>query len=500
MKTKIKIFSLFTWIGAFEYALSLLSNLIDYTIIWYSEIDKFAIETYKKHFPWVKNYGDITKIDTTQIDDIDVLMWWPPCQDYSLNGKREWIDWERWSLFFDYLRILKSKNPKFFIFENVKWLLSSNNGKDFEKVKDELDKAWYNIQYKVLNSKNFWLPQNRERVFIFGMRKDLWEFNFEIPSWNWKTSIIKDILDENFDVKYYRSEKRIKGLYKSKFMSERWEHRDKICHCLMAHWTRKWIIENRDVDFINKFNRRELNENELNGIRVRQLSPQEYEKIQGFPSWYTSWVSDSQRYKQIWNSISINVLEELLSSFFEYIESNENTINKKRIPNTKKVFDSSRVTSTNDKVLEALYVINKHTKELRDQKFELIDLIYGENRMKYSNSLDYYDLYDIHVDIRCLKNEIKQIYDIKSKTIEKLYKKWVLKLEWHHTFDDWYARDYYTSWTFSFHDNTNFSNTNLGHISWTISKEKELSTMRYNEALEILNEFLETQKLEKIIS
>lgn len=341
--SNIKLLSLFTWIGAFEYALILLKHIIDVKIVWYSEIDKFAIQTYKKNFPRVKNYWDIRKIDTSLVPQYDILVWWSPCQDFSINGKRKWVEWDRWSLLFEYLRILKDTKPKYFIFENVKGLLNQNKGKDFELLKKEFDHAWYNIVYQVLNSKNFWLPQNRERVFIIGMRKDLGEFNFKIPTSNGKTSLLKDILDDDFEPKYYRCEERIKGLYNSKFQSERWEHIDKICHCLMASWTKKWIVENRDVDFINRFNKRQLDIKELDWIKVRQLTPMEYEKIQGFPTWYTSWISDSQRYKQLWNSISINVLESIFKEFFLFLNQKEEkmkSLNKNRAPNTKKVLNS----------------------------------------------------------------------------------------------------------------------------------------------------------------
>lgn len=322
----LKVLSLFSWIWAFEVVFNLLKELlnIDIEIIWYSEIDKNAIKTYEKNFPWIPNLWDIRKIDTSKLEDFDILVWWSPCQDFSISWNRKWLKWERWSLFFEFLRILKDKKPKFFIFENVKWLLSQNKWKDFETILNELENAWYIVKYKVLNSKDFWLPQNRERVFIIWQRKDLWEFNYELPITNWsKDVLLKDVIDNEFDEKYIKDIEIIKKLYSWKRDDQRCEHEDKICHCLMNSWTWKWIVLNKDKEFVRKFNARKLNLEELNDVKARQLSPEEYERIQWFSTWFTSWVSESKRYSLIWNSISINVIYEICKSLFIYIKDDK---------------------------------------------------------------------------------------------------------------------------------------------------------------------------------
>lgn len=322
----LKVLSLFSWIGSFEFVFNLLKDLlnIDIEVIWYSEIDKNAIKTYEKNFPWVPNLWDVKKINTSKLKDFDILVWWSPCQDFSISWKRKWLKWERWSLFFEFLRILKDKKPKFFIFENVKWLVSQNKWKDFNTILNELKSAWYIVKYKVVNAKSFWLPQNRERVFIIWQRKDLWKFNYELPITNWSNDILlKDVIDNEFDEKYTKSVEKVKKLYSWKRDDQRCEHEDKICHCLMNSWTWKWIVLNKDKEFVRRFNARKLNIEELNDVKARQLTPEEYERIQWFSTWFTSWVSNPQRYSLIWNSIAINVLYEICKSLFIYIKDNK---------------------------------------------------------------------------------------------------------------------------------------------------------------------------------
>jgi len=142
------------------------------TCIGYSEIDKYACQVYKKHFPKHKQYGDITKIIAKDLPDFDLLVGGFPCPSFSIAGKRQGLDDTRGQLVFDIVRILRCKKPKMFLLENVKGLISHDNGKTMETICEELCKCDYAIDFEVLNSKNFGVPQNRERVFIVGKRLD----------------------------------------------------------------------------------------------------------------------------------------------------------------------------------------------------------------------------------------------------------------------------------------------------------------------------------------
>src|SRR5574343_623647 len=136
--------------------------------IGFSEIDKYAIQTYQKHFPEHKNYGDITKINEQGLPDFDILVGGFPCQSFSIAGKRKGFEDTRGTRFFELARILRAKQPRLFVFENVKGLLSHDNGQTFSTIIATLNELGYDIQWQVLNSKNHGVPQNRERVFIIG--------------------------------------------------------------------------------------------------------------------------------------------------------------------------------------------------------------------------------------------------------------------------------------------------------------------------------------------
>jgi DNA (cytosine-5)-methyltransferase 1 len=136
--------------------------------VGYSEIDKYATAIYQKHFPEHKNYGDITKIVAEELPDFDLLVGGFPCQAFSIAGKRGGFEDTRGTMFFELARILRAKQPRLFVFENVKGLLSHDGGKSFATIIQTLDELGYDLQWQVLNSKNHGVPQNRERVFIIG--------------------------------------------------------------------------------------------------------------------------------------------------------------------------------------------------------------------------------------------------------------------------------------------------------------------------------------------
>lgn len=137
--------------------------------VGYSEIDKYAIQTYRCQFPEHKNWGDATKINTDELPDFDVLVGGFPCQAFSVAGKRAGFDDTRGTLFFEIARIAKAKKPKIILLENVKGLLNHNKGETFRVIIQTLWELGYtDLQWYVFNSKYFRVPQNRERVFIIG--------------------------------------------------------------------------------------------------------------------------------------------------------------------------------------------------------------------------------------------------------------------------------------------------------------------------------------------
>ena len=165
----MKYFSMFSGIGGFDLAL----NRQGHKCVGYSEIDKYAIQVYKKKFGTkVKNYGDATKINEKELPDFNLLVGGVPCQSWSLAGKRKGFEDVRGTMWFETFRIAKEKRPKYLLLENVKGILSHDKGKSFERLLEMICEIGYVVDFTILNSKYFGVPQNRERVFILAIRKE----------------------------------------------------------------------------------------------------------------------------------------------------------------------------------------------------------------------------------------------------------------------------------------------------------------------------------------
>lgn len=232
-----------------------------FTCVGYSEIDKYAIQIYEKHFNH-KNFGDIRKIKPRSLPDFDLLIGGFPCQSFSVAGKRKGFKDTRGTLFFEIARIIASKKPKLLLLENVKGLLSHDDGHTFGTILSSLDELGYDVQWEVLNSKNFGVPQNRERVFIVGhLRKESRPEIF---------SLRKD--DTGNSKQHVPKSQTTRGVRNMSDLKSRWRH----------------------------------------SMRIRKLTPKECERLQGFPDGWTEGVSDTQRYKTLGNAVTVNVVAEIV--------------------------------------------------------------------------------------------------------------------------------------------------------------------------------------------
>lgn len=222
----MKVLSLFSGIGAFEKALDNLG--IDYELVGFSEIDKYAVKSYCAihNVDESMNLGDITKIDEKTLPkDIDLLTYGFPCQDISLAGKQKGLfnadgTQTRSGLFFEALRIIEETKPKVAIAENVKNLTSKKFKLQFEIVLKMLEAAGYNNYWQVLNAKDYGIPQNRERVFIVSIRKDIDTGFFQFPEGFPLELRLKDMLGSKVDEKYYLPDEKVKGLLLNKTVGE----------------------------------------------------------------------------------------------------------------------------------------------------------------------------------------------------------------------------------------------------------------------------------------
>lgn len=210
----MKILSLFSGIGAFEKALERLN--INYELVNYCEIDKYASKSYAAihNVSEDKNLGDITKVDTSKLPkDIDLISHGSPCQDFSLAGLQaggEKGSGTRSSLLYETVRIVADTKPKVVLWENVKNVLSKKHKHVFDNYIYEMDLLGYSSYYQVLNAKDFGVPQNRERVFIVSIRKDLDTGTFEFPKPFELKLRLKDMLEPEVDEKYFLSDAMIK--------------------------------------------------------------------------------------------------------------------------------------------------------------------------------------------------------------------------------------------------------------------------------------------------
>ena len=237
--------------------------------IGYSEIDRYATKIYEAHYPDHKPYGDITAIVTSQLPDFDLLVGGFPCQSFSIAGKRGGFNDTRGTLFFEIARILRDKRPRYLVLENVKGLLSHDSGKTFSTILGVLTDIGYDCQWQVLNSKNFGVPQNRERVFIVG------HFG-GIP------------------------ERKVFPIGQDGEISS--ERQRQISPTI----TQRYHKQGQSDPYI-------FNEGTPS---IRRLTPLECERLMAYPDGWTEGLSDTQRYKCLGNGVVSNVVEEVVKRLY----------------------------------------------------------------------------------------------------------------------------------------------------------------------------------------
>lgn len=358
----MKYLSLFSGIGAFEKALEKLD--IDYELVGFSEIDKFAIRSYCAihNIDESLNLGDIKTINCyDKLIGTDLITHGSPCQDFSIAGLQAGgtiNSGTRSSLMWETIRIIKNIKPKYIIWENVKNVLSKKHRPNFNMYLDSLDGLGYNNYYKVLNAKNYNIPQNRERIYTISIRKDI-DTGYTFPIEKELTLKLKDLLEDDVDEKYYLNTKFfynpvhkiiknninvighvdinghdcIKRIYSKEGIAPtltdmQGGHRQpKIAVAMRGRYNSKGNIEqklewsNREIANSITTVQKDSLIGELEQYKIRKLTPRECFRLMGFDDIdfdkaKSAGISDTQLYKQAGNSICVPVLEGIFKALF----------------------------------------------------------------------------------------------------------------------------------------------------------------------------------------
>lgn len=287
------------------------------------EIDKYAQQTYKGNFQDSFDiYGDIQKIDEKNIPKFDICLAGFPCQAFSIAGQRKGFNDDykgtcRGTLFLDVARICDHHKPKVIFCENVKGLLIHDKGRTLSTIIRTFEDLGYKVFYQVLNSKNFGVPQNRERIYIVAFRKDIAPQFFIFPKATDDSKRIKDILESNaVAAKYYLSDVYLETLRKHKARHEAKGHGfgyeiralDGIAGTIVCGGMgkeRNLLIDKRQKDLTPTTHIK----GKINTEGIRKMTPREWARLQGFPENFKLLLADTHLYKQFANSVTINVIE-----------------------------------------------------------------------------------------------------------------------------------------------------------------------------------------------
>lgn len=363
----IRVATLFSGIGAFEYAFKRLN--LKHEIIFAGDIDPYVKKNYFANYKITEDqwHNDVTSFCAKEFKDkVDILVGGSPCQAFSMVGKRRGLKDVRGTLFYDFARIVKESQPKIFIFENVKGLINHDGGKTWAIVKKVFNGLGYKIYSKILNSKDYGIPQHRERIFVIGFKNKKSKFEFPAPITLEYT--MQDFLEDYTESKYYLKNKGVKFVTSTKNRLKSYTQiNGKIMLCQKANqqfnWHGDFVYEDASEQEFDDFifdvnaveekyylsdkvkryvletgtkNFRTSTKTDLNiarpllqtmhkmhraGVdnyvthckgRIRKLTPRECLRLMGFRDDFVIAVSDTQMYKQAGNSIVVDIFIALL--------------------------------------------------------------------------------------------------------------------------------------------------------------------------------------------
>lgn len=301
---KLKVASLFCGCGGTDVGLVGDFNFLgrhydsnDMEIVYANDIDDNACEIFKENFGITPDNRDIREVRSEELPEFDILTGGFPCQSFSIiaqNPKRLGVKDERGKLFFEMCRILRERQPKCFIAENVKGILTANKKSAFPLIIKEFEESGYNVQYRILNAADYGVPQRRERVIIVGFRKDL-DINFEFPNVEIENeneyTPLKKVVEKRVDEKYFFSERAVEGMMRKRESMNKGRAQDvnKPCNTVGAHLA-KVSLNSTDPVL-------------MSDGRYRRFTPREVARIQSFPDEFELVGSESAQYRALGNAI-----------------------------------------------------------------------------------------------------------------------------------------------------------------------------------------------------
>jgi len=356
IKKEIKVATLFSGIGAVEQAFERLE--IKHKIVFACDNNNFVKKSYFENYEISEDdwYPDITDFNSTKYKGkVDFLAGGSPCQSFSSVGKRMGLEDDRGNLIYEFIRIVEECQPKVFMFENVKGLLTHNQGKTWKEIiLPEFEKTGYSLNFEVLNSKNYGIPQHRDRVFLIGFKNPKVTFNFPKPiPLELK---VQDLLEDNADPKYYLGKKGFEFVCSvNKRRGSSAQVNGDIALCQRANqqfnWHGDFVLDygpvndkyflseavkkyvlaigtkgyktniKTDLDVarpllssMGSMHRAGVDNYFTYGPRIRKLTPKECLRLMGFSDKFKVVVSDTQAYKQAGNSMVVDVIIHLIDS------------------------------------------------------------------------------------------------------------------------------------------------------------------------------------------
>lgn len=283
-----------------------------------SEWDKYAQVSYEANFG-EKPLGDLQNIDENDVPNHNIIMGGFPCQPFSHAGLKRGFDDTRGTLFFDIARIIKKHKPEIVFLENVKGFKGHDKGRTWETVRNSLNELGYNVTAEVLSAKDFGVPQNRQRFYIIGLKREKYgnDVFFEFPEPPKTPTRVGDILEKNVDSKYTISDRLWAG-----------HQRRKIQHKERGNGFGYGLF-NEESFYTNTISARYYKDGsevliEQEGRNPRKLTPREAARLQGYPDSYKIVVSDTQAYKQFGNAVAVPVIRAIVQQLKPFINKIDN--------------------------------------------------------------------------------------------------------------------------------------------------------------------------------